>query len=215
MSKSSLVSKLEMHFGRCAALAAAGVGAGIVAAPQTADAAIIWSGPVNINVPTTTSGVYLNVVTGVNATSPASVPGWDVNPWGSSNLFFFNPTNPAGGVYSRGGATAGVANLPAGYLIDASNPWVGTSMSTDAGWSAIVNSSNNLVGFRFQDEADGNAIKYGWMRISLSGTLISQPRAVVEYAYESVAGVGIPAGAPEPTSLALLALGALGLIRRR
>ena len=76
--------------------------------------------------------------------------------------------------------------------------------------------SNNLVGFRFQNEANGNATHYGWMRISLSSTLQGQPRAIVEYAYESEAGVSIPAGAiPTPGSAALLALGAAGLAGRR
>jgi hypothetical protein len=43
------------------------------------------------------------------------------------------------------------------------------------------------------------------------------PGTLVDYAFESDAGVGIAAGAgiPEPTSLGLLAVGAAGLVARR
>ena len=41
---------------------------------ETADAFIIWSGPVNITIPSTTAGIYLNVVTGVFNSSPAAGP---------------------------------------------------------------------------------------------------------------------------------------------
>lgn len=210
----SLAARVDGHFARCAALAAAGVGGAMVVAPQAAEAAVISSGAININVPSTTAGVYINVVTGVNNISPGLAPGWDINPWSGTNLNFFNPTAPAGGVYSRGGATAGVANLPVGYTIDATNIWTSGSASTNAGWTPNLNSSNNCFGFRFQDETDQNRTKYGWMRIALSTSLFAQPRAVVEYAYESTGG-GIGACVPEPSSLALIALGALGLIRRR
>ena len=139
---SSLAARVDGHFARCAALAAAGV-AGAVVAPQMAEAAVVWSGPININVPSTTSGVYLNVVTGVNNVSPGLAPGWDINPWSSSNLNFFNPSAPAGGVYSRGGAASGVANLPGSWTIDASNIWTSGSASTSAGWTSNLNSSDN------------------------------------------------------------------------
>jgi uncharacterized protein (TIGR03382 family) len=195
------------------AVAATGATVGFV---QNAEAAIVSSGPVNINIPSNTDGVYLNVVTGVSGGLASGVAGWDVNPWSSSALNFFNPSAPAGGVYSRGGAAAGVANLTAGYTIDASNIWTSGAISTNAGWAAVLNSSDNIIGFRFQNEANGNATHYGWMRISLAGSTFAQPRAIVEYAYEDQAGVGIQAGAvPTPGTAALLALGAVGMAGRR
>ena len=202
-----LSKKLNQY---AAALAVAGAGA----AAQSANAAIVFNS-VSINIPSTTAGVYLNVVTGTNATAPAAAPGWDVNPWSSTTLNFFNPAAPAGGVYSRGGATSGVANLPAGHVVDATNIWTSGGASTTAGWTMNLNSSNNLVGFRFQNEANGNQTHYGWMRISLSGTLSAQPRAIVEYAYEDQAGVGIQAGVPTPGAASLLGLAGLAGIRRR
>jgi hypothetical protein len=189
-----------------------------LAAPVVADASIIYSGPVNITIQSTTNGLYLNVVNGAinepGNTTGSSVPGWDVNPFSSSGLSFFNPTAPAGSVYVQrtgGGATA---NLPFGTLIDATSVYGSSAAATTGAQPFVLSSSNNIVGFRFQNEAAGNAIEYGWMRISLSTTLVGQPRAIVEYAYED-SGAGINAGAvPEPSTFALLgvmAAGALGV----
>lgn len=208
----SIKSRIDGHFVACSAVAAAAAVGGAV---QNADAAIVHSGLVNINIPTTTSGVYLNVVDGANGPSP--VAGWDLNPWSSSSLNYFNPSAPAGGVYVIGGGTGtNVANLVAGTMIDGASTYGAGSAATTGSLPHILNSSDNLVGFRFQNEANGNATHYGWMRVAVAGTLNGQPRAIVEYAYEDQAGVGIPAGAiPAPGSLALLALGAAGLMGRR
>jgi uncharacterized protein (TIGR03382 family) len=200
----ALKSRLDRHFVACSAAAAAATVGGV--AQQSAEATIIYSGAVNINIPSTTAGVYLNV-------APAGVPGWDVNPWNGTGLGLFSPTAPAGGVYVVTAPNFG-ANLAPGTLISAASLFGSGSSANNAQWN--LNSSNNLVGFRFQNEANANQTHYGWMRISLSATAGSQPRAIVEYAYEDVAGVGINAGAvPTPGTLALLGLGAAGLLRRR
>jgi hypothetical protein len=191
-----------------------------LAAPAipSADANIIWSGPVSINIPSTTAGIYLNVVTGLFGGS--STPGWDVNPYGSSSLIFFNPAAPSGGVYvvNAPGGTSATApdNLPFGFLISAASGFGSGTGETTGPTAFLTNSSSNLVGFRFTEATlNGGAVAYGWMRISLSATTGSQPRMIVEYAYEDTAGVGIAAGAvPEPSTIALLgvmAAGALGV----
>jgi hypothetical protein len=208
-----LKSRLDRHFVACSAAAAAAA----VGAVNTADAAIVYSGVVNINIPSTTAGVYLNVQTGVNNVSPGLVPGWDLNPYGSASLIMFNPAAPSGGVYVLGGGTGTTpGNLAFMTPINAGSSYGSGTCGTTGLLPFIVNSSNNLVGFRFQNEANGNQIHYGWMRISLSGTTSSQPRTIVEYAYNDVAGGSIGAGeVPAPGSLALLALGGLGLMGRR
>ncbi len=210
----ALKSRLDKHFVACSAAAAAAAVGGVA---QQSEAAVVYSGVVNINIPSTTAGVYLNVVTGVNGPAPAGVPGWDLNPWSSSTLSYFNPSAPAGGVYVRGGGATGtnVGNLAANTMIDAGSNWGSGSAATTGSLPHILNSADNLIGFRFQNEANGNQTHYGWMRISLSGTLSAQPRAIVEYAYEDQAGVGIGAGVPTPGTATLLALGAAGLAGRR
>jgi len=213
---SNLLSQVDQHFGKCAVLAAAGVGAGVMSVPQTAEAAIVHNAAANLTIASTTNGLYLDVVTGAinEPGNTAGFPGWDINPYSSFGLSYFGTSNPGGGTYvlrTGGGATA---NLPLGTLIGPGSSYGASAASTTGAEPHVLNSADNLVGFRFFNEA-AQCVQYGWFRVSLSGTLSSQPRTLVEYAYEDVCGAGIQAGVPEPGSLALLALGAAGLIRRR
>jgi len=204
--------------GRLAAYATlAGVVLAAPAMAPSADASIVYSGVVNINIPSTTSGIYLNVVTGVFGGS--TTPGWDVNPWASTSLEIWgnNTASPNDGVLDNftGGSAASVDNLPVGTIIDGSWNYGRTDGTVEStGPTAFVlNSSNNIFGFRFLNESTSQ-LDFGWARISLSATLAGQPRMIVEYAYENT-GLGIAAGAvPEPSTMALLgvmAAGALGV----
>jgi hypothetical protein len=211
----NLKTRLDGHFLACSAVAAA---AAIGGATQTADAQIVYSGVVNINIPSTTNGLYMNILTGqINEpgnTSGTSVPGWDINPWGTG-LAYWSPSSPAGGAYVQrtgGGATA---NLPMGTLIGAASVFGGSGASISGNEPHILNSNQNLIGFRFLNEGNSQ-VHYAWMRISLDSTLGGQPRTLVEYAFEATPGVAIGAGViPAPGSLALLALGAVGMSSRR
>lgn len=213
----NLKNRLDAHFASAAALA---VGAAMVGAEQRADAYIVWSGIININIPSNVDGVYLNVITGQSGSAGAAVSGWDVNPYNSTTLSFFSPT---GGGYVRGGGTSAtqVDNLAFNTVIGASmaSPSWGSGAIESGANSATVfnfNSTQNLVGFRFVNEATGST-HYGWMRLQLWSSGGVQPRAIVEYAYESVAGASINAGViPAPGAIAMLGLaGLVGLRRRR
>ncbi len=210
----NLKNRLDAHFASAAVLA---VGAAFVGAEQRADAFIVWSGIININIPSTTDGVYLNVITGQSGSSGSSVAGWDVNPYGGSGLQFFGSS---GGGYLRGLGSSStlVDNLAFNTVIGASQSFgsgVG-GVETTGATAFNPNSTQNLVGFRFVNEATG-ATHYGWMRLQLWSGPGIQPRAIVEYAYESVAGASINAGViPAPGAIALLGLsGLVGVGRRR
>ena len=90
-----------------------GVGVVAVMAPD-AKAGLVLSSATGLVVPATTAGLYINVVSGVSNIAPASAPGWDLNPFSSTLLSWFNPTTPSGGVMMRyPGVTTGT---PVGSL---------------------------------------------------------------------------------------------------
>jgi hypothetical protein len=180
-----------------------------------AKAVIIWSGPVNINLPSTIAGIYINLVTGATGTNPASVPGWDINPWGSTSFAVFanNSASPNSGIvtdWPEGTSASLVDNAPFfgffPYPIDNSRTYGRTSSIETTGSTAfILSSSENYVGFRFLNEANG-LYNYGWEHFSLGSSFGAQPRTLVEYFYQDN-GSGI---VPEPPPSALLSLFAVG-----
>ena len=209
--------KLSAHLdGRLAAYATlAGVALAAAAVPN-ADAVIIYSGPVNINIPSNTTGIYLNVVTGAVSSNPSAVPGWDLNPWGSTSLNFFTPTpNPGGGEMLGSGSNYN--DCDCGTVIGPGSPFANAGSTTVSASTPLhFNSDQNFMGFRFINEAAGNQVQYGWLQISLAGSAGAQPRAIVGYYYEN-SGAPISVGVldcPEPSTTAfigLMALGALGV----
>jgi len=214
-----LFRRADQVLGKTAAAVAAAAGAGLVGGAQQVQAQIIYSGPVNINVPTTLSGVYINVVTGATGATNA-LAGWDINPWGTSsfNVWANNTASPNDGVVSGlGSSTSLTDNLPLGTSVDGTQTYGRTNAIETTGATAfLLNSNSNYIGFRFLDEA-ASTLKFGWMQFSISTTFAAQPRAVIAYAYEN-SGAPILVGAtgvPEPSSLALLSLGAAGVVAYR
>lgn len=190
----------------------AGVALTVPVLASSADAAVVYSGPVSINVPSTTSGVYINVVTGTIGTSGTATTGWDFNPWGSGSLFLYG-NGTGNGVLNNftGGSSATLGdNLPIGTPVGPTFTF-GNGGAEITGLTAFtLNSSSNYAGFRFTNEATG-AVNYGWAQLSLSSTYNGQPRTVLGYAYENT-GLAIAAGVvPEPGTTAMLGLGALSL----
>ena len=208
-----LSNRFEKHV-----LVAAAVAMGATAA---ANAAVVYSGVINFSCAVDIDGCYINVETNTLSNGPgAGVPGWDVNPYSSAGgMNFFNSTG--GGQLRKPGQTTGPAgNLAEGTVIGSTGSFnTATSNvygNAAAGWQY---SAINMIGFRFVSAA--GTTHYGWMRFAMgaagsAGTAMT--RTVVDYGYESTAGVSILAGAgavPAPGALALLGVAGLAGKRRR
>jgi len=214
MGETAMVGlRADRILGLTAAAFAASTGAGLVGDVSTAAADIVYSGPVNIVIPDNIDGIYMNVVTGETGTGP--VAGWDINPysagaggtffnlWGATTQTWFNTSGLIGGPYPL--ALGTMVEGPAEAFF---RPGGGTNVGTQ-----VTLDSPNYFGFRFTNEAEGNAINFGWMEITFGGS--AGTRAITGYAYDRT-GAGIAVGAvPEPSALSVLALGALGLVARR
>ncbi|MFO0962217.1 MAG: hypothetical protein U0625_04855 [Phycisphaerales bacterium] len=198
----SLSARLQKHM-----VAAAAVAAGTAA---TANAAIVYSGLVNLTVPNTFAGVYLNLQTGATGTSSGSNPGWDINPYGNGYLRLFQPT---GGGYMQYPAGTGAGNLDAGQTIGAASTWV-TYPNANPTFGAAAGqwkfNADNLLGVRFLDAS--SAVRYGWVRFRMGADANS--KVIVDWAYEDTGG-DIGAGVPAPGALALLGVAGLAGRRRR
>ena len=123
-----LDTKLNRHFLACSAF----LGTAVAMTAQKADASVVYSGPLNINVPTTNifGGIYLDLtlpgssfIPTTSGSGPADglntlLPGWDVNFYkGSTALRWWYNTGVLG-VYN---ASHHVAALGAGVMIDGSS----------------------------------------------------------------------------------------------
>jgi hypothetical protein len=199
----NLRNRLGRHFAACAAASAA-IGASV-------QAEINYSGPIDLAVPNTFTGFYMNLVTGEIAESPMA--GWDLNPYGTSFLTFFGGSGSA--VFVNIGAYSGeVSSLPAGYEIGESSPFnssAGGSVWTDGLTGDWTLNAVNIIGFRFTGEASETL--YGWARFSLGAD--EGQRSIIDYAYETTGGSIIAGAIPAPGAVALLGLAGLAGSRRR
>jgi hypothetical protein len=188
-------------------------------ASQVSHAAVVYSGTVNLAIPNTLNGLYLNVLTGANnlpgSTAGSTVPGWDINPYGTTSLSLFSATPTASSGYVSTTGVTPATNLTLGTSISAASTFI-TAVNTPApaGWN--LNSSNNYVGFRFLNET-GSTVHYGWFQLAIGADTLT--RTLVSYAYESTPGAAILAGVvPEPGTYGLMGLGIAGVLlaaRRR
>lgn len=201
---------------------------GAVALAPSAQAIVVYSGVVNIAIPNTTAGLYVNVIDGSTYSGPNTFPAlggpganFDFNLFGSSLWTAFSPTTsgqsaPTVPVTSRGyvasSATGGVLNLAAGTVIGGSSVFNTGSPTA----SAITTGGPAVFGFRFRNENDlstaaDDTVHYGWARVILSNGV---PGTLVDYAFESSALTAITTPIPEPSAMLLAGLGVAGLLAR-
>jgi len=192
----------------------------LVTLPSMAQAAVIVNN-VNISVPNSIDGIYVNVVTG--ATSTSGLAGYDFNPYNNNaGLTFFSAASAGTGIVTTGGTTSGTAiarDLATGFVVGSAATYVnGQAVGTQ-----FQTAGNHILGFSFLNEATG-AINYGYARLTTSagtGTSLGFPATITQYAYDNTGAAITVAGnataVPEPASWALMivGVGAIGFAARR
>ena len=174
-----------------------------------ASAAIVHWGDANLVIPATYAGLYINVEERTTS-SDKSLAGWDINPYGSGDLRWYQPV---GGGLLRIFDSVGPSSLPAGAMVDASGIFDEEAFCEFGpelyNWST---NASNYFGFSFA--ANDGLLHYGWGRMVIGAE--ATDRVLAELAYEGVAGEGIAVGAiPSPGALALLVCAGIGSKRRR
>jgi len=148
-------------------------------ASSAAMAAVVDSGPVSIAIPATLGGLYLNVVTGTNAITPAGAPGWDFNPFGATVRQFFWPAAPGGG-----DATATVYRLlVAGDTVGPASTFIQTASAAAAANFNTGTAGPKIIGFRFNNEA-GASTHFGYVVLT-SAVASGVPGTIIRYVFES------------------------------
>jgi hypothetical protein len=196
-------------------------GMAILAMAAGTRAAVIQSGTLNLSIPATSDGLFVNVQAATVYPGPGfpTFPGpgsnYDFNPYYSSGWQFFGP--------GSSGMSPSVAAAARGYVAGTtSGPATRLALGAVIGPASVLNTSSvvagsnfsgqtGYLGFRFRTEPD-LAIHYGYALVTLPTTQTAG--TLVSYAYESTANTAITI-VPEPASLALLGAGVLVLRRRR
>lgn len=180
---------------------------------SSVDAAVInWN--LNLDIPATDAGMFINIEQQVYGTSPDMNAGWDLNPNGANALIFGGTTahgtwmmvDPATGWDSASSFNPGVV-VGSGYLFKA---LPGGNVIFGNGPGLWKENANNIFGFRFLNSQ--NQVRYGYGVMYIGATALE--RRLVSLSYETT-GLSIVA-VPAPGAVALAALAGLaGGPRRR
>ena len=190
----------------------------LVACLPSVRAAVIWSGPRDISLPSNINGVFVNLVTGTaTTTTDLDFINTDIN-------FFFGGdgilTGP--GLLPARTGTAPTdpimlvsAGIPVDETMNFASPGFGASQGhIGAGPGQFPSGTEGYFAFQF-DPSKTNNYAYGWMRVTLTDG--SGPGTLHDWAYSNTPGEPVSVGVvPEPRTLALAGLGlALFAARRR
>ena len=161
----------------------------------TSNAAVVtWD--INQVVPNNIDGLYINVEAQTFGSAAGAVPGWDINPYGTSTLAlsWFAAATPSGCVtgLGQGGTTTAVASLTSGTVVTSTSVYGNTASTVTAGGWKL--NQANYFGFRFR--AGDGTTHYGFGVMTIGATM--GVRTLNSLSYETVAGVAITAGTGGP-----------------
>jgi hypothetical protein len=191
--------------------------AALFGAVPLCQAAIVYSPLLNLSIPVTSPGLYLNIQTGASGTSAAAVPGWDINVGGTSSLNFCSPGGYNFVRLNSASPTAGPSNLPVGFNFSVSMP-TASWIAGGAASGLTPNSTANYIGFQFT--ASGGTTHLGYLVLSIGSSVTGADRKIVSYAYNDQSittpgGGSWPLYLPSPGALALACQAGLLSKRRR
>lgn len=214
----------------CASYAAAAGAVGLSAVAQPATAAVVYSNPADVSTAFVTNSasstnVYFDLDGGTAANAPFAGADYLLNYTNDSvekpELAALASTNALGSVQLAKGGTANdyAVKFGANSSVGGAHPtwtangWLENGNNNDGLWTS---NGEGFLGLRV-DFANSGLFNYGWARVNYdddAGTL-----TLLDFAYEIEPGVAIvtPGAVPEPHSMALAAVGAVGLsaLRRR
>ena len=159
----------------------------------------------NLSVPATTEGLYLNLITGVSGTAESQVAGFDIdiyaavstNPSGQMKFYWGQASNGGAGVVSSGDSYAVL--LP-NAIIGPDSTFSRAAFTGDtSAWQA---GAAGYLGMRFLDEGSATIV-YGWIALASTAPL-GFPATIEGWCYE---GGGTPIVTPEPPGDAIFADG--------
>ena len=215
---------------RLVALAGAGgalvAGAEAEAVTYTPTAGVVAAGGISGFSFVDASNVTLGDLRGPAA---AGAVGWDVDGAGGDNFFLVNSVSLFGSLSGAGNSNSLLAdpfgilqNIATGGAVGALQAtWRYLKMTlTYAGTTGALSVNFSLgtsgqFGFRFTEASN---TYYGWGSLLIDGQSVGQGFKITEAYYQSTPGTAIDVGAvpvPEPTGIALLALGSAGVMAWR
>ena len=176
----------------------------VAAAVQAATADIVvWE--LNQGVPASLDGLYVKVDSQQTTTGAGTtLPGWDINPYGSTTLNFFasstspNPTT----TYARTQTSGGPSSLASGTLIGPGTTFANSTTAvisaTGVGANGWQLNSTHYFAFRFNPGSTAGTVRYGWGEMLVGAT--ATQRTLIRVAWEnSGAPIAVgDAGGPPP-----------------
>jgi len=179
-----------------------------------ARAAFVYSGLVNIAIPTGFTDLHIDIDTG--ATAMAYFAGADINPFfGGAGLINYADFQPA---RTSTATDSAIIRLPSGALISNAlnfgagiNESGGTNQHMGAGANQFFPGTEGYLGFKFTKN-DTSGPYFGWIRLVFTNDTLGG--IIKDWIYDDT-GAPIIAGAPEPGRAALALLGLMALAHRR